>query len=276
MAASPNEHYPSVGGIWQHSKMAWVLDCDGVIWLADEPIAGAVAAIARLRESGERVVFLTNNSWPRVAEHVAKLQAMGIPTDPDDVVTSSMAAARLISPGERVLILGGPGLHDELRAVGAELIEPGEGDPMTVQSVVVGMDLGFSYARLSAATTALRAGKARLIATNEDATFPTAHGLLPGAGSVVSAVATAGGVSPIVAGKPYKPVAELLADRVGSVSMMVGDRPSTDGRMARVLGVPFGLVLTGVTPKGHGPVDPVPDLEAADLGALVDAVLADK
>jgi ribonucleotide monophosphatase NagD (HAD superfamily) len=250
MAASPNEHYPSVGGIWQHSKMAWVLDCDGVIWLADEPIAGAVAAIARLRESGERVVFLTNNSWPRVAEHVAKLQAMGIPTDPDDVVTSSMAAARLISPGE--------------------------GDPMTVQSVVVGMDLGFSYARLSAATTALRAGKARLIATNEDATFPTAHGLLPGAGSVVSAVATAGGVSPIVAGKPYKPVAELLADRVGSVSMMVGDRPSTDGRMARVLGVPFGLVLTGVTPKGHGPVDPVPDLEAADLGALVDAVLADK
>ncbi|MGO9197948.1 MAG: HAD-IIA family hydrolase [Acidimicrobiales bacterium] len=253
--------------------MAWVLDCDGVIWLADEAIEGASEAVARLREAGERVIFLTNNSWPRVDSHVEKLVGMGIRATPEDVVTSSMAAARLVEPGERVLVLGGPGLHDELKARGAELIEPGEGDPNSIESVVVGMDVGFNYARLSAATTALREASARLIATNEDATFPTSRGLLPGAGSVVAAVATAGGVSPIVAGKPYQPVAEVLRDRVGKVSMMVGDRPSTDGRMARLLGVPFGLVLTGVTPAGHGLLDPAPDVEASDLRALVEVVL---
>ncbi len=42
--------------------MTWVLDCDGVIWLADDPIPGAVDAVSRLRASGERVVFITNNS----------------------------------------------------------------------------------------------------------------------------------------------------------------------------------------------------------------------
>ena len=255
--------------------MTWLLDCDGVIWLADQPIDKAAEAVARLRAAGERVVFLTNNSWPRRADHVAKLEAMGIPAGLDDVVSSSMAAARLVEPRERVLLLGGPGLAEELRLRGAEVVEPGEGELGAVSKVVVGMDLAFDFSRLAAATTALRAGGVTLVATNEDATFPTAHGLLPGAGSVVAAVATAGGATPVVAGKPHAPVAALVRELVGTVTVMVGDRPSTDGRFARALGVPFGLVLTGVTPKDHGRLDPPADVEAADLSSLVETVLAD-
>ena len=253
--------------------MTWLLDCDGVIWLADEPIKGGAAAVERLRASGERVLFLTNNSAPRREDHVAKLVRMGIPAGPDDVVTSSMAAARLVEPGERVLVLGGPGLTDELSARGADMIEPGGGDPTSVKAVVVGLDPGFSFARLAATTTALRTGGARLIATNEDATLPTAQGLLPGAGSIVAAVATAGGAEPVVAGKPHEPVARLVGELAGEIAMMVGDRPSTDGRFARRLGVPFGLVHTGVTPADHGALDPAPDLEASDLESLVNLAL---
>ncbi len=251
--------------------MAWLLDCDGVIWLADEPIAGAVEAIGRLKAAGERVAYLTNNSWPRRADHAAKLVGMGIDAGPEDVITSSMAAARLVDEGERILVIGGPGLREELDRRGAVIISAGEGDPASVTAVVVGMDPGFDFSRLAAATTALRAG-ARLIATNDDATFPTGHGLLPGAGSIVAAVAKAGGVSPVVAGKPNETVAILARELVGDVSIMVGDRPSTDGRFARRLGTRFGLVLTGVTTAGHGLLDPAPDIEAADLSLLVDAV----
>lgn len=253
--------------------MTWVLDCDGVVWLADEPVPGAADAVRLLRKEGERVVFLTNNSWPRVADHVAKLERMGIDAGPDDVVTSSMAVAGLVEAGERVLVLGGPGLLEELRERGAEVREPGEDDATAVASVVVGIDLSFSYSRLTAATTAIRGG-ARLLATNEDATFPTAHGLLPGAGAVLAAVATAGGATATVAGKPHEPTAALVRERFGDVAMMVGDRPSTDGRFARLLDVPFALVLTGVTAPDHGPLDPSPDLEAADLATLVEAALA--
>lgn len=258
--------------LWHHATVTWVLDCDGVIWLADEPVPGAADAVRRLRDAGERVAFLTNNSWPRLAEHVEKLSAMSIRAMPDDIVSSSMAAASLVSAGERVLLVGGPGVREELERRGADVFEPGGGDPESAATVVAGMDLGFSFQRLAATTVALRNG-ARLVATNEDATFPTAHGLLPGAGSVVAAVATAGGAQPTFAGKPHEPVARLVRERFGEVSMMVGDRPSTDGRFARVLGVRFGLVLTGVTPPGHGPVDPAPDVEATDLRALVDQVL---
>lgn len=249
--------------------MAVLLDCDGVVWLADEPVPGAAGAVARLQSAGERVVFLTNNSAPRRSEYVAKLGRMGITAAETDVITSAMAAAALVEEGERVLLLGGPGLREELVARKAQLLEPGEGDPASVSAVVVGMDLSFSFARLAAATTALRAG-ARLVATNDDATFPTGYGLLPGAGSIVAAVSTAGGVAPVVAGKPHEPVARLVAELVGEVSVMVGDRPSTDGAFAERLGVPFALVLTGVTPPGHGSLDVEPAVEAADLAAAVE------
>lgn len=248
--------------------MTWLLDCDGVIWLADEPIPGAAEAVARLRAAGQRILFLTNNSWPRREDHLRKLEHLGMPAERDEVVTSAMAAARLVDEGERVLVIGGPGVHEELAARGAEVFDPGEGDPKSADTVVVGMDLGFSFARLAAATTALRNG-ARLVATNEDATFPTGDGLLPGAGSVVAAVATAGGVQPEVAGKPHEPVARLVKEMAGEITIMVGDRPSTDGRFARLLGVRFGLVLTGVTAPGHGPLEPSPEVEAADLLGLV-------
>jgi HAD superfamily hydrolase (TIGR01450 family) len=255
--------------------MTWVLDCDGVVWLTDEPIPGAAEAVARLHAGGRRVVFLTNNSWPRRSEHLEKLRRMGMPTADEDLISSPMAAASLLEPGERALVLGGPGVLEALTSRGVEVVEPdgARGSGEVFSAVVVGFDAKFDFDRLAAATKALRAG-ARLIGTNDDATFPTAHGLLPGAGSFVAAVAKAGGVAPVIGGKPFEPVADLVRERVGAVEVVVGDRPSTDGRFARLIGATFGLVLTGVTPAGHGPVDPAPDVEAGDLLQLVEAVLS--
>ena len=40
----------------------FLFDLDGTLYLADTPVAGAAEALARLREKGKRVVYLTNNS----------------------------------------------------------------------------------------------------------------------------------------------------------------------------------------------------------------------
>lgn len=91
----------------------------------------------------------------------------------------------------------------------------------------------------------------------------------------MAAVATAAGVQPVVAGKPYEPFAALVRARVGDElgqSMMVGDRPSTDGLMARRLGVPFGLLLSGVTGAEEDRGDPAPEYVGANLASLVDAI----
>lgn len=245
--------------------MAWMLDLDGVVWLGDRAVPGSVEAVARLRAAGVRVAFLTNNSSGRLRDYCAKLAEMGIPAGRDDVLTSAQAAASLVQPGSTALVCGGPGVEEALAERGVRTVAEGKAD-----AVVVGWHRDFDFERLAAATSAVLAG-AVLVGTNDDATYPTPEGLLPGGGAILAAVAYASGAKPLVAGKPNQAVATLLAERVGPVEVMVGDRPSTDGKLARLLGTRFALVHTGVTTADHGALDPAPDVEEADLGALVEA-----
>lgn len=248
--------------------MPFALDLDGVVWLGDEPIPGAADAVARLRAAGEAIVFCTNNSNQTVAEVDAKLARHGIAPE-GGVVTSAMAAAALIQPGERVLICAGPGAVEAVEARGAIPVRAGAAD-----AVLVGFHLDFDYDRLRAAATAVRRG-ARLLATNDDATYPTIDGPIPGGGAILAAVETASGATATVAGKPHPPMADLVRARLGTTGVMVGDRPETDGHFAVALGYRFALVLSGVTSSPDGVVPP-PDLVAPDLATLVDTLLASR
>ncbi|MGE0029413.1 MAG: HAD-IIA family hydrolase [Thermoleophilia bacterium] len=242
----------------------WALDLDGVLWRGDQPVRGAAGAVARLRGRGTRVVFLTNNAGSTVAEHLAKLDRMGVDAGPDDLLTSAQAAATLLTPGSTALPCAGEGVREALAAAGVRTVEQAPAD-----AVVVGWHRTFDYDGLARAADAVRGG-ARLIGTNEDATYPTPEGLLPGAGAILAAVATASGAAPEVAGKPHPPMIALVAARVGRVDTMVGDRPSTDGALARAVGARFALVLSGVTHADEVPAtDPAPDVVAPDLAALV-------
>jgi ribonucleotide monophosphatase NagD (HAD superfamily) len=122
---------------------------------------------------------------------------------------------------------------------------------------------------------AIRAG-ARFIATNEDATYPTPDGPIPGCGSLVAAFAAASGVAPIVAGKPHEPMAAVVQRVLGSTpgDIMVGDRPDTDGLFASRLGCRFGLVMSGVTTVEDLPVHPTPNIITADFAVMVDQLMS--
>jgi HAD superfamily hydrolase (TIGR01450 family) len=244
------------------AAMGWVLDLDGVLWLGDEAIPGATDAVARLRRAGHDVLFCTNNSSQPVTEVEDKLGRFGIPAE-GAVVTSALAAASLVDPGERVLVCAGPGVAEAVIRRGAVPVDDGE-----AEVVMVGFHLGFDYGRLRAAFAAVRSG-ARFVATNDDRTYPTPSGPIPGGGAIVAAVSYATAVDPIVAGKPHEPMAALVRSRLGPGGTMVGDRADTDGRFAAALGYRFALVLSGVTTEAELPVDPEPEVTAADLAALV-------
>lgn len=247
--------------------MPWVLDLDGVIRLGDEPIAGAAEAVALLRAAGEEVVFATNNAYRRIRDQEASLEAMGIPAH-GAVVGAAEAGARLLVPGERVLVVGGPGLREEVEARGCVLVEDGPCD-----AVISGLDREFSYDALRRAGTAIHAG-ARWVLTNPDPTFPTPQGLEPGAGAIGAAIEAVGGVAPEIGGKPEGAMVALLRERLGGEGIVVGDRCDTDGRFADALGYRFALVLSGVTTRDDLPVEPEPWAVEDDLLALVRRVLA--
>lgn len=247
-------------------------DLDGVVWLAHRAIPGSADAIARLRISGRRVLFVTNNSMSTVAEQEAALAAVDVPAT-GDVVTSAMAGASLVHPGERVLVAAGPGVIEAVEARDAVAVgNDGRRDAGRFDAVIVGLHRDFDYDRLRSASTAVLDG-ARLIGTNGDTTYPTPRGLEPGGGSLLAAVASVSGATPIVAGKPHRPMAALINELAGDRPMlMVGDRADTDGAFAETLGCPFALVRTGVTTE-TGTVGCAVALDAADLAEVADAII---
>jgi len=241
----------------------WVVDLDGVVWLASEPIPGSAAAVARLRAAGTTVVFATNNAAPTVGELLERLGRAGIPAGPAELVTSAQAAASMLEPGTTAVACADGGVLEALAARGVTVVAEGPAD-----AVVVGWTRRFDFDMLATAASALRMG-ARFIGTNEDPTHPTPERLLPGSGALLAAVATAAQAIPEVAGKPHEPMVALLRRQAPGASLVVGDRPSTDGALARRLGLPFALVRTGVTSDGREPMVVQPDEEAPDLAALV-------
>jgi 4-nitrophenyl phosphatase len=265
-------------GVPGSDVVAVVCDLDGVIWLGEQVIEGAPLAVARLRTGGHRVVFVTNNSFSPVAEVEAKLASMGIPAA-GDVITSAMAAASLVEAGERVLLLGGPGSREELERAGADVTMAdavagarpgGDENAAAFDVVLVGFHRTFTYETLRLAALAVRAG-ARLIATNDDATYPTPTGPIPGGGAILAAVSTGAGVVPVVAGKPYPAMVATVRRALGEAAAdlwAVGDRLDTDGRFAAALGVPFALVLTGVTRPDDPRPGPAPSVVLPDVAAF--------
>ncbi|MDA8195927.1 MAG: HAD-IIA family hydrolase [Actinomycetota bacterium] len=240
----------------------WVIDLDGVVWLLDDPIPGSVEAINALLDAGVAVTFATNNSSLTQEEYRAKLSKFSIRAQETTVITSSMAAASLLDDGSSVFVVGASGIYPSLEERGIEAKDSSE-----VDAVVVGWDREITYSKIARAAKAIHNG-AKFIATNLDPTYPTPQGLLPGAGSIVAAIATAGLKKPIVAGKPGQAMADLLVQVVGKPRYMVGDRIDTDGAFAQNIGCDFAMVLSGVS-KVEDIDEIVPSVVAADLSELV-------
>jgi glycerol-1-phosphatase len=249
-----------------------LIDLDGVLYVGDQPIAGAASALEAVRNRGVPITFVTNNAARTPNAVAAQLRDMGVAATPDEVVTSAMAAARLLAddlePAAAVLVVGGDGVRQALLDVGLRPVHAAADDPV---AVVQGWAAEVGWAMLAEATVAVRAG-ARWIATNRDATLPSPRGPLPGNGSMVAALVTALGRDPEVVGKP-EPALFRTAQRLatGERPLVVGDRLDTDVAGARAAGIPSLLVLTGVSSAADLiRADPAsrPDYVGRDLAAL--------
>jgi 4-nitrophenyl phosphatase len=227
------------------SYKGYLLDLDGTIYRGNEVIPEAVHFIRELREREIPFLYVTNNSSATPQRVAEKLRAMGIPAIPEEVFTSSMATAAYLKErepqGAHVYVIGEQGLHAALTEAGCIVTEK------RAAYVVVGIDRSFTYEKLASATRAIREG-AVFLATNRDPALPTEHGLMPGNGSLVAAVAAAAGVEPIVIGKPETMMIRYACKQLGisaEETLIVGDNLLTDIAAGVNSGMDSLLVLTG-------------------------------
>jgi glycerol-1-phosphatase len=250
-----------------------MLDLDGVVYIGGEAVPGAPEFLSAARAAGQRLAFVTNNAARRpdvVAEHLTEL---GVPAQPEDVVTSAQAAARVLADrlpaGSPVATLGSDGLLAALRAEG---LTPVAVDTPEAVAIVNGYAPEAPWRDLMRAAVRIKDGL-WWVASNTDLTIPTAYGTAPGNGAVVELLRSFSGVEPVVAGKPDRPLLDETVRRVGGRRpLMVGDRLDTDIEGGANAGVDTLLVMTGVTglqelaaASGGGR----PTYVAADLGGLL-------
>ena len=260
-----------------------IFDMDGVLYRGNVVMPHARETLARLRAGGWQVFFATNNSTASRLEYVARLTRLGLGGDEEHVVTSAYATAhyleRLDPKPADVFVVGANGLRDEIRAVGigvrpaedlpgahpppaaaADGVTPGAMReylthldlPPVPDTVVVGLDLHLTYARLAEAQRALLGG-ARFVASNKDRAYPVEGRLLPGAGSIVKALEVASGREAVCIGKPEPFLFEEAirrAEPAGGPIVVVGDAPEYDIVAAHRVGAVGVLITTGLTEPG--------------------------
>jgi HAD superfamily hydrolase (TIGR01450 family) len=237
----------------------YALDLDGTVYLDDQLLPGAAETIARIRNSGASVVFVTNKPLESADDYARKLTRLGIDAVREDVVTAIDSTIRYLRghhEGARLLTIAEPVVDELCTAAGFEIVR----DPERAQVVLVSFDRGFGYEKLLAAYRAVRLG-ASIVATNPDPYCPTADGGLPDCAAMLAAVeACTGQRAEVVTGKPSRWMGDAILERLGvppGRAAMVGDRVATDVAMGQQLGMTGVLVLSGATT--------VADLEVSDI-----------
>lgn len=264
---------PSNGALTSRHDVA-LLDLDGVVYVGSAAVPSAPRALAAARAAGMRLAFVTNNAARPPAAVVAHLVELGIPARVEEVVTSAQTAAHFLArdlpPGARVLVVGTTGLVEALRERGLTPVTSADESPV---AVVQGFSPELDWERLAEGAVAIGRG-ARWVATNLDATIPSARGPLPGNGAMVAALSHATGIAPVSTGKPDPTMhAETVERSRARRPIVVGDRLDTDIEGATRVGCPSLLVLSGVTdPSQLLAARPGrrPDYLAADVAGLLD------
>jgi HAD superfamily hydrolase (TIGR01450 family) len=229
-----------------------MFDLDGVVYIGDQAVPGAADHLARVRQSGVHVAYITNNASRPPKAVVDKLTRLGVDADTGDVVTSAQAAARVLvgrhGAGARVAVLGAAGLRDAVTELG---LVPVAVDDDRAVAIVSGYGPDVPWRDIMTAARRIRGGLP-WVASNRDLTLPTPDGPAPGHGALVGMVSRFAGVDPVVAGKPAPPLLEETVRRVGGERpLMVGDRLDTDIEGGAAAGIDSLLVLTGVTGLGE-------------------------
>ncbi|XP_055526850.1 glycerol-3-phosphate phosphatase-like [Wyeomyia smithii] len=284
---------------WLESFDTVLTDCDGVIWVDNNPLPQATDVINKLVGNGKQLFFVTNNSTKTRPEFVDKSVKLGFNVGIENIISTAYLAAQYLkakSFTKKVYVIGSTGITRELDAVGirhigigpdnlqgslAEAVRGFTPDP-EVGAVIVGFDEHFSFVKIMKAASYLNNPEVLFIGTNTDERFPMPDCVIPGTGAIVNAVTTCAERLPTVMGKPNKYICDILEQQYNvnpTRTLMIGDRCNTDILLGKNCGFQTLLVETGIHKaadvKQFAQSDDqetrklVPDVYAGKLGDLL-------
>jgi len=224
----------------------WLTDMDGVLVHEGDALPGAAEFLQRHVDRERRFLVLTNNSIFTPRDLAARLGHAGLHVPEGAIWTSALATADFLGdqvPGGSAYVIGEAGLTTALYEAGYTLTD------VAPDFVVLGETRTYSFEAITTAIRLIEKGS-RFIATNPDATGPSAQGPLPATGAVAALITRATGKEPYFVGKPNPMMFRSAMNRIEAHSestAMIGDRMDTDVVAGIEAGLETVLVLTGST-----------------------------
>ena len=243
-----------------------LFDLDGVLYVGNTPVAGAIGAVNKIRNSALICRFITNTSTLSLQSLQNKINALGFDIPQAEIISAPQAALNFLKtlsdPICRFL------LADDVKKDFAAFKQ----SDTEAEYIVVG-DIGnaWTYQMLNEVFACLMRG-ARLIAIHKNRFWQTEHGLQMDIGAFIHGLEYASNSQAMMIGKPSADFFNIaLADMRLSAgqALMIGDDIDSDVGGAQQAGIKSALVRTGKYRQAYAEASAIkPDLlldSVADL-----------
>jgi glycerol-1-phosphatase len=230
----------------------FVLDAWGVLNLGDTPIAGAAAAVARLRAAGKRLLVLSNDGTREPEAAAERHRRRGFDFRAEEILPGIALLPEMLAG----LGLGAPlGLIADPPAPYPALtgaMRPVDDDPAAYAAVFGFVFLssdGWSEARQAQLLQSLARRPRPLVIGNPDIVSPEPYGMAAEPGLFAHRIADATGLRPVFCGKPFAPIYARIAALFPGIApgrvLCAGDTLHTDILGGRAAGWRTLLIENG-------------------------------
>lgn len=244
----------------------FLLDLNGVFYVANRTLPGAYEAIAALKASGVPYRYVTNNTTQSTESMSLNLQAMGLSIEPSEIITAAYVAVLYLRQ------MGSPKIYPLVAPDAKKDFAEFTWSDTDADVVVVG-DIGddWNYRLMNRAFKLMMQG-AQLVALHRGKYWQWEAGLQLDVGAFVAGLEYATDQQAIVAGKPnpffYK-MALADLDLPATEVAMIGDDIEADIKGAQENDIKGVLVKTGkYRPELAEKIGATPDSELESIGAI--------
>ncbi|HEY6438236.1 MAG TPA: HAD-IIA family hydrolase [Ignavibacteriaceae bacterium] len=249
----------------------FIFDLDGTIYRGEHLIPNADKVVNQLKQSGKKIVFVSNKTTGTAKEYFHLLKNWGLNVDEKEILNSTIVASSYLKKnfnGEVFFAIGEDSFINEIEKSNLKYSTI----PEEINIVLITLDRTLNYKKLEIAARALENG-ARFFAANIDDTCPVDDGEVIDAGSTISALQKRTHRKlELHFGKPSEFMFNEIKNRlqfIPSKTLLIGDRLETDIRMGNEFGIDTALVHTGVKFFPNGTENILPTYELNSVFDLI-------
>lgn len=250
-----------------------IFDLDGVLYIGNTPINGALKAVEAIREAGLQCRFVTNTSTLSIKTIHHRINAMGFNLVQSEIISAPQAAMNYLKkqPNPVCKLLLTQDVKRDFLAFPQSETE--------ANYIVVG-DIGsaWTYRMINDVFNCLMNG-AQLIALHKNRFWQTERGLNMDIGAFITGLEYASNTEAMIMGKPSADFYNAVLDDMGLQAdevLMVGDDIDSDVGGAQAAGITGILVRTGKYREAYAATSNIePDItinSIVDLPALLSAI----